>query len=351
MYNKDTDIFSDINYLDYLDEHQKIILQHDNRFLKDTNQKDISLNDIRKMYFDRSLNNFVTKWQERCDRSEYSTHFKYCIGDTPEAIDNQQEGFGQKLLKREGYIDIDGKSNNNVSYYMNKHGFRCPEFSDSDCIAYFGCSHTFGLGIDQDDIWTELLANSLGLRSVNISCPAVGIDFWNIYANYFFEHEVKNCKAIVILLPPSIRHSYFCNWYDYENPKYEYHENIFHETGTDLIQMEWIRDFRKKSTLNTGRVPFVHKYFDDTVTEPDWIGHNQNILLGKENCFNRTSAAVFNIKRIAEKLNIPLILESSYAFADDHHADDYDFARDISHYGKRTHKNFSDYLKNKLDNE
>jgi len=348
MYDISTDIFSDIDYFSSLDEIQKVIYYHDNRFIRDTNQDNISFNKIRQMYYKRSMNNFHVDWQEKCDRPEYSMKFKFSLGDTLESLYNKQESFEEKVLKREGYIDIDGKCNDNVSYYVNKHGFRCEEFTDTDSIVFFGCSHTFGTGLDQDDIWTELVAKELGLRSVNISCPAIGIDFWNLYINYFFKHEVKNCKAIVVLLPPSIRYSYFCNWYDHENPKYEYHENIFHETGTDIIQMEWIRDFRRKTTLNTGRVPFVHKYFNDTDTEPDWIGHNQNILLGKENCLERTSTGVQSIQKIAYQSNIPLIVKSSYSFAEEYRADDFDFARDMAHYGKRTHHNFACDIVNKL---
>jgi len=344
MYNINTDIFSDIDYLKDFDQYQNMLYYHDTKFIKDTDQTNLSLNNLRKIYYKRLTDNFLPYWQEDCDRPNYSMHFKYSLGDTRKTLENRSEPLDIKILKKCGYLNEDGNSNNNVSYYLNKHGFRCEEFTDTDCIAFFGCSHTFGTGLDQDYIWPELVSKKLGLRCANISCPATGLDFWTMYANYFFKQEIKNCKAIVVCLPPSIRYSYYCNWYDFENPKYEYHENIYHETGTYINQMEWIRDFRDKATTNTGKVPFVNKFYDDSMDEPDWIGHNQNILLGKENCFDRTSSSVAVIQNLARSLNIPLILTSSYKLAEDFHTDDFDFARDVAHYGNRTHEKFADYI-------
>jgi len=353
MYDINTDIFSDIDYLKDFDEYQNLLYYHDTKFIKDTNQENLSLNKIRQIYYKRLTDCFIPKWQLECDRQNYSMKFNYSLGDSrkqllfriKERIDFLRDSaLNIKILKKCGYVDIDNNPIDNVFYYVNKHGFRCEEFSDTDCVAFFGCSHTFGTGLDQDSIWPELVSKNLGLRCANISCPATGIDFWTMYANYFFKQEIKNCKAIVVCLPPSIRYSYYCDWYDHENPKYEYHENIYHETGTYINQMEWIRDFRNKATTNTGRVPFVNKYYDDSMDEPDWIGHNQNILLGKENCFNRSSSSVSVIQNLARSLNIPLILTSSYKLAEDFHTDDFDFARDVAHYGNRTHEKFADYI-------
>jgi len=348
MYNINTDIFSDIDYLKDFDEYQNMLYYHDTKFIKDTNQENLSLNKIRQIYYKRLTDNFLPSWQMESDRPNYAMKFNHSLSDTPEQINNNQSTLDIKILKKCGYLDSDGNVIDNVFYYVNKHGFRCEEFSDTDCVAFFGCSHTFGLGLDQDFIWPEVVSKKLGLRCANISCPAVGIDFWTMYANYFFKQEIKNCKAIVVCLPPSIRYSYYCNWYDHENPKYEYHENIFHETGTYINQMEWIRDFRKKETTNTGRVPYVHKYFDATMDEPDWIGHNQNILLGKENCFNRTSTSFAVIQNLAKSLDIPIVLTSTYKLAQEFHSDDFDFARDVSHYGRRTHEKFAEYIFNEL---
>lgn len=64
-----------------------------------------------------------------------------------------QEGFPNKF-------NIDS-----FRYETNNHGFRCDNFDNLDLtkksIIYLGCSHTFGIGSPEEDIWCSILHKSL----------------------------------------------------------------------------------------------------------------------------------------------------------------------------------------------
>jgi len=72
------------------------------------------------------------------------------------AIDTE-ERFNR--LKKEGFPNrFDA---NSFNYETNKHGFRCDDFDTMDftkkSIVYLGCSHTFGIGSPEEDIWCSIL--------------------------------------------------------------------------------------------------------------------------------------------------------------------------------------------------
>ena len=68
-----------------------------------------------------------------------------------------EENFNR--LKKEGFPNrFDA---NSFNYETNKHGFRCDDFDTMDftkkSIVYLGCSHTFGIGSPEEDIWCSIL--------------------------------------------------------------------------------------------------------------------------------------------------------------------------------------------------
>lgn len=51
------------------------------------------------------------------------------------------------------------------NYKTNSYGYRCPEFSNfqegGKNVIVLGCSHTFGEGLEEEEIWVNILAKSL----------------------------------------------------------------------------------------------------------------------------------------------------------------------------------------------
>ena len=59
-----------------------------------------------------------------------------------------------------------------VDYYFNQQGYRMPEFEEINWdryIAVFGCSHTVGVGLDQDSLWHTAWARQNNFHVVNLA--------------------------------------------------------------------------------------------------------------------------------------------------------------------------------------
>jgi hypothetical protein len=67
-----------------------------------------------------------------------------------------------------------------VNYTLNTQGFRCPEFDSIDwanSIVCFGCSMTFGMGVDDSDTWVSQLGRELNCNTVNLGWPGASPSF------------------------------------------------------------------------------------------------------------------------------------------------------------------------------
>jgi hypothetical protein len=313
------------NYFESLSDTTKVIFQHNHY----NTQKKIDLHEIRQVMFDQHVSDVIhPDWIEENDNEHYDIKLKYHVSDTQKSlIENCKTSVNRKILTYNNYIDEDLDSKNNVDYYLNKHGFRCKEFSDKESIAFIGCSHTFGTGVTQKEIWPELVSEHFNKQCVNLGITAVGIDYFNLYMNLFFKSEVKNCKAIVVMLPPSIRSSFFYKW---KAPG-----DIIPSTG--IGQIEWLDDTKSLSTADIDKSPVLDRSYRNSYLEV-----LQSMLINAENCFNRDVYAVNTIKNIADELNIPFLVYSSYDFINFRIEQDevniLDFARDCVHAGKETHR-------------
>jgi hypothetical protein len=68
----------------------------------------------------------------------------------------------RKFLENSGWIDTE------IEYSFNQHAFRSPEFDAGvDHICVFGCSMTFGVGINQHQRYSDMLAKDLGTNCYN----------------------------------------------------------------------------------------------------------------------------------------------------------------------------------------
>lgn len=64
------------------------------------------------------------------------------------------------------------------TYKINQHGFRYDEVDKPNKICFVGCSHTFGQGMAQEEIYPELITKQLGndWQCINVAIPASGPD-------------------------------------------------------------------------------------------------------------------------------------------------------------------------------
>ena len=67
-----------------------------------------------------------------------------------------------------------------IRYDLNTQGYRCEEWSSIDwnsSILCFGCSMTFGIGVDTDQTWPHYLSLVSGHPCVNLAQPGASVAF------------------------------------------------------------------------------------------------------------------------------------------------------------------------------
>ena len=99
--------------------------------------------------------------------------------------------------------------NRTVRYTLNSHGYRCPEFDTIDwqnTIVTLGCSHTFGISIDDNETYASLLQEKLGIPVVNLGMSAT--DIWFQVYNAI-ELMKLNVQGVILQVPNKERFTVF----------------------------------------------------------------------------------------------------------------------------------------------
>ena len=161
-------------------------------------------------------------------------------------------------LRRPGIIDKEGNysivdyynrniqdywHSKNIRYNLNEHEFRtCHNFEllkDNEFILATGCSHTFGVGIDEESRWSNQLEKRLNIPVVNLGVGASDIhtvirNVSTYIANY------NKPKIIIIQIPELTRFSFLhpngisqCRSYFYVHKVPLDHKNKFVLQGAD----------------------------------------------------------------------------------------------------------------------
>ena len=122
-----------------------------------------------------------------------SQTINWVAGDTKEHYDKHLIS-AKSLLEKHGWLT------NEVTYTFNSDGFRCKDFTNDPSIVFLGCSFTLGLGVNAEDSWTSLVAESLNLQSFNLGQAGGSNDT----AFRLGSHWIEKLKPkLVVLLTPS----------------------------------------------------------------------------------------------------------------------------------------------------
>ena len=102
-----------------------------------------------------------------------------------------------------------------LTYTYNSQGYRCPEFDSIDWsnqVIIFGCSHTFGTGVsDEQTISAQL--TMLGWPTINLGQPGTGVNYQFINSVILNENKIKP-RAVIYNWPSPAR---TLQWVDNEN--------------------------------------------------------------------------------------------------------------------------------------
>jgi len=93
---------------------------------------------------------------------------------------------------------------------LNRFGFRSPEFKNGIDFLFSGCSVTYGVGLNEEDLWHSMLARELDIKYASVAYPgdSVASQVLKIFA---YIKEFGSPKNIVCLFPNFDRFLMFNN--------------------------------------------------------------------------------------------------------------------------------------------
>lgn len=110
---------------------------------------------------------------------------KGSISDMKEMIYESPGEYGDKPYK--------------FKYKLNSYGFRSIEFTSNYDILAAGCSLTYGTGLPEEGMWSNILSDISGLKVANISYPGKSTD--TIIKNVIKVVKINKPKIIICLFP------------------------------------------------------------------------------------------------------------------------------------------------------
>lgn len=216
---------------------------------------------------------------------------------------------------------LDGKL-----YKVNRHGYRCPEFPSKSLeggknVVVLGCSHTFGIGSSDDELWVNLFEKKLQnnrLRFWNLGQPGASGDL--IVRILYSTEQILFPDIILVCWPHMSRRERL----DYPEPR-----NL---TNADPIL--------KTETATTDRQNFYKNVF---FIEKFAMHRRAKVF----HCFAEEVEQLDNSNLYSE-----VSLKTCWPAYDNAHTSDADrsltkkpsVARDGVHYGKEHHERFARQL-------
>jgi len=97
-----------------------------------------------------------------------------------------------------------------IGYTTNSLGFRSKNFHQikwNESIVALGCSNTFGIGVDDDDTWCEVLSKRMNLPVINLGVPAASIEQICLMSTVL--KKLITPLAVIYCWPPVDRYAEF----------------------------------------------------------------------------------------------------------------------------------------------
>lgn len=121
-------------------------------------------------------------------------------------------------------------------FNTNSLGFRDKEILDKVDICYYGCSITYGLGVDIDCRWTNLIDDSIGTRSNNFGVPGASIE--DIAQLFITTTKLISMDTAVFLLPDVLRSTLpIAHNNDFTYSKIYSHYQTVYQKGSDEYKL------------------------------------------------------------------------------------------------------------------
>lgn len=106
-----------------------------------------------------------------------------------------------------------------ITYSYNSIGYRSKELSDvTDFFLAYGCSHTEGVGLAEDETWPSIVGKNLNVDYLNHGCGGSGTDMQLVNSMCFLRNSNKLPKFVIIQWPDISRTMFMSDYPAYTGP-------------------------------------------------------------------------------------------------------------------------------------
>lgn len=196
-----------------------------------------------------------------------------------------------------------------ISYDFNSYGFRCDEFTSDNNIVFLGCSHTLGVGLPLENTFAYNVSKSLNLKMCNLGKGGGALDTCFRLAYYWL--NILQPKIVVCQMP--------------EETRLELRDNLSNVENVDLWRIE--------SLLH-----YTHRFY-----KRHWVRFPEQYILHQHK-------NLLAIKSLCQQLNIKLVVLDQNILTSIT-SRDRDYARDLAHYGHKTHKQLANIVLGKINEQ
>jgi hypothetical protein len=204
-----------------------------------------------------------------------------------------------------------------ITYNRNLHGHRCKNISEIDFdnyILFAGCSHTEGIGLELEKTYPYLVSKELNCDYYNLGIGGCGVDVV-IHNLIVWLNTYKKPKAIIVQWPVAERFLH-----SLENP----HKVSISDPHSSLLEVgSW------------------------TANEVE----NEFLVIGDYIHYFKTVEALAKIKIKSfdiPQIHINILLQPGFFRKDYINLIGDDLARDLMHYGIKSHQEFANDVRKKL---
>ena len=212
-------------------------------------------------------------------------------------------------------VELDYKSI--LNYKTNSHGYRCPEWiplpEGKKNVVILGCSHTFGEGLNDNEVWVNKLYTKVGqkkLRFWNLGQPGASAD--KIVRILYGCEKILFPKIIIVCWPVWSRRERLDSYPQSltSNSKFLKDENEHTDRNNFLKNVFFVEKFAEKTDAKV-----LHCFAQDVYDIPgDNVFSKTSIKL----CWPEWSTLTFELKKRI-RTNKPSLAKDGIHYGVEHH--------------------------------
>lgn len=279
-------------------------------------------------YLSPNLNIAGCFWNNTAPQIVHQDEYQKKLYDTIEWPNEKNREFPEyqrmkllKYAKHNSPVNVEEHTKDWVKYYLNNNKNRCDEFvkdHDKKHVVFSGCSNTFGVGVNLDNVWAKRVYNELNKDNeysgyFNLAIPgASAIEIVGNLFKYFYHYG--NPETVFILFPNLSRDTRYTNEDISDNDNNSHQDNTSAFISLNFSFYLMLVQYCKSNNIRLITSSWFHNSFEDEYVKNLKEMREKSIFNFFPNNYYWVDPKIFynNIKEYLLKNDEPVIGEDDW---------------------------------------